>query len=100
MSTLALTVILQANLMRMFSFRVESTNWLTVTVPSGISKTRRRTSCSTSSTVIRIEPTKVFDPELTDGLIDDVHHALDRAHLDFDVGEHRASDHESNVEGR
>src|SRR5665647_3936166 len=57
-----LMVILQANLMRMFSFSVESTNWLNVTVPSGISLIRRRTSVSTSSTVTRREATNVSWP--------------------------------------
>jgi len=57
-----LTVTLHENLMRMFSFSVESMNWLKCTVPSESSLIRRRTSSSTSSTVIRSAATNVSTP--------------------------------------
>ncbi len=57
-----LTVIAQANLIRMFSFRVESMNWSIRYVPSGSSAIRRRTSTSTSSTVVRSAPMKASTP--------------------------------------
>ena len=57
-----LMVILQANLIKMFSLRVESTNWLKVTVPSGRSEIRRRTSASTFSTVVRRVETNASSP--------------------------------------